>query len=137
MNKLIAFEIRIAEEVSSKQRLFSYASSNMAQAIGSFTDAMADLLRLYVLFPEVLIALGRMFLTMLAGSPDEALAMTYVYIHKYERFTRSQDSLEMLDPHVRPTIGLELSKIFQSSSRYKSAETTLNPSRPYHWRPFR
>ena len=44
----------------------------------SFTDAMADLLRL----------------------PDEALAMTYIYLNRYSRFARSSASADPLDSYV-------------------------------------
>ena len=42
-------------------------------------------------------------------SPDEALAMAYIYIHKYERFTKSLDSQNMLDSYVCLPLGLSFS----------------------------
>lgn len=66
-----------------------------------FTTIMADILRLY-LSPAVQFS-AALTLTSFTYSPDETLAMTFLYINKYNRFHNSNSfpsDTALLDPYV-------------------------------------
>jgi len=64
----------------------------------AFTDTLADILRLY--FPSAFLPLPKPKL-ITSLSPDETLAMSYIYLNKYRRFFRTSQTPDPLDPYVR------------------------------------
>lgn len=60
----------------------------------AFTDTLADVLRLYEA------PTSSVYPANINPSPDETLAMSYIYLNKYTRFQKSSTAPDPLDSYV-------------------------------------